>query len=551
MKKGVKIAGIVVLVLAAGIFFYLRTRKSTDFEPLIKEKLQQLVTDGSDSLYQLQLGKIEIDVIASTITVNTAVLLADSVRMHQLDLAQKAPSDVYGIAVGAIQIKGISPLDLLDKKNISLQTIYLKEPSIKIYHYKRAYEIPKDTGTTLYQRLSKTLESFKLDIAEVQHVAVDYYDQNKKNKEIHLKDLTFRFKNILFDATTQRDTSRFLYAGEANIFLKKYELSTANNLYNFTIDSLNILTSTNKVNLWGIALKPIGDKETFSKKLPHRKDRYDLKARSAVITNADWRSLFFEQGIHAAQVDIYNGVTEIYSNKALPPSGQIKTGNYPHQSIMKIPLPLSIEKIALHDFEVLYKEYNPKSGKMGTIRFTDVNGSIGNVTNRPEIIASNPTMQVNATALFMNNGRLKTTWKFDMARIKEGLFTIDVNLGKMDGTSLNDATVPLGLFEVKRADVKEFTAFIKGNNRNATGDIRLAYDNLELIVLKKDDDGDLKKKALANFIAKTFIFQKQNPKEGKPLKTQHAYWERAPDKSFFSLLWKTIMTGIVATAKGD
>lgn len=550
MKKILWIAGIVVLVLATGIFFYLRSRKSKDFEPLIKEKLQQLVRDGSDSLYQLHLGNIEIDVINSTITAHNVRLAADSVRLQQLDQQQKAPADIYGISLSALQIKGVSPLDLLDQKNISLQTVYLKEPAIRIYHQKRAYEKIKDTSS-LYQKLSKTIESFKLDTAEVKHVTLDYYDLQKKNKEIHLKDLTFRFKDILFDATTQHDSSRFLYAGDASIFVKKYTLSTADNLYNFTIDSLNILTNINKINLWGIALKPIGDKETFSKKLPYRKDRYDLQAQSAVITNADWQSLFFEQGIHADQVDIYKGKTEIYSNKALPPSGQNKTGNYPHQSIMKIPLPLWIDKIALHDFEVLYREFNTQSDQMGTIQFTDVNGSLNNVTNRPEKIATNPTMRVEATALFMNNGRLNTTWKFDMARVKEGLFTIDVKLGKMDGTSLNKATVPLGLFEVKKADVKEFTAFIKGNNHNANGDIRLAYENLELLVLKKDDDGELKKKALANFIAKTFIFQKQNPKKGESLKTQHAYFERAPDKSFFSLLWKTIMTGVVATAKGD
>lgn len=551
MKKALWITGIVILVLVAGVIIYLRTRKSKDFEPLIKEKLEALVSNGSDSLYRLEMDKIEIDVLESVITVVNARLVADSGRLKQLDQAQKAPADIYGVTLGALQIKGLSPLDLLDQKNIALQTIYLKDPKVQIYHQKRAYTIVKDTSVTLYSRLSKTLESFKLDTAEVQHVSLDYYDLDKQNKEIHLKDLTFRFKNILFDATTQRDTSRFLYASDASIFVKKYELSTADNLYNFTIDSLNILTTINKVNLWGIALKPIGDKETFSKKLPHRKDRYDLSAKSAVITNADWQSLFFEQGIHADKVDIYSGRTEIYSNKALPPSGQNKTGNYPHQGIMKIKLPLFIANVALHNFTVLYKEFNPKSGQMGTITFSDVDGTISNVTNRPDVIATTPTMQIDASALFMNNGRLKTTWKFDMARVKEGLFTIDVHLGKMDGTALNEATMALGLFEVKKANVQSFDAFIKGNNNSANGDIKVAYSDLEINALKKDDDGELKKKGLATFIAKTFIFQKENPKKGKNLESKHAYYQRPPDKSFFSLLWKTIMAGVLTTVKGD
>lgn len=551
MKKIIWIAGISILVIAAGIIIYLSTRKSKDFEPLIKEKLQQLVKNGSDSLYQLTLDKVEIDVINATVTVVNARLIPDSAYLQKLEQQQRAPDDIFSVSLKALEINGISPLDLLDKKHINLQNLYLREPVIQVYHKKRSYNRVKDT-TTLYQRVSKQLESFSLQTAEVQHVAVDYYDMDRKNKEVHLKDLTFRFKNILFNDTTQNDASRFLYASEANIFLKDYNLKTADNLYRFKIDSLNIVTVANTIQLWGISLKPIGDKAAFSKKLPYRKDRYDLQAHSATIKDADWWALLSEQGITANSVDIYKGEVELYSDKALPGSGQNKTGHYPHQNIGNIPLPLYVKKIALHNFEVLYKEFNPKSGQMGTIQFTDVNGTLSNVTNRPDKIGANATLQVDAEARFMNDGNLKTTWKFDMAHLKDGLFTVEVNMGKMDGPSLNKATVPLGLFEVKKANIKQFSAFIKGNNHHANGDIKVAYDNLEVSILKKgDEEGELKKKGLMNFIAKTFIFQKENPKKGEALKTQHAYFERAPDKSFFNLLWKTIMTGVVATVKGD
>lgn len=550
MKKVIWIAGISVLVIAAGIIIYLSTRKSKDFEPLIKNKLQELVRNGSDSLYHLSLDKIEIDVINSTVTVINAQLLPDSAWLQQLDARQQAPDDIFRVSLGALQITGITPLDLLDKKHIDLQNLYLKEPVIQVYHRKRSYNRTKDT-TTLYKRISKQIESFKLAHTIVQHVAVDYYDMDRKNKEVHLKDLTFHFTDILFNDTTQNDATRFLYAREASILLKDYQLKTANNLYRFNIDSLKIETVTNAIQLWGISLKPIGDKATFSKKLRYRQDRYDLKAASAVIKDADWWALLSEQGINAQSIDIYKGDVEIYCDKALPGSGQDKTGRYPHQQLGRIPLPVYIEKIGLHRFEILYREFNPKSGKMGTIAFTGVNGTISNVTNREDKIAANATMQIDASCKFMNDGDMQTTWKFDMAHVKEGLFTVEASMGKMDGTNLNKATVPLGLFEVKKADIKQFYVFIKGNNHHANGDLRVAYDNLDVSILKKDDDGELKKKGLANFIAKTFVFQKQNPKKDEALKTRHAYFERAPEKSFFSLLWKTIMTGVVTTVKGD
>lgn len=550
MKKILWITGIVVLILAAGIIIYLKTRKSKDFEPLIKAKLEQLVLEGSDSLYRLQLDSIEIDVINSTVTVMNARLIPDSSLLQKLDTLQKAPDDVYNISLQSLEIRGITPLDLLDKKHISLQAVYITQPVIIINHRKRAYNRAKDT-TTLYQRVSKQLESFQLDRTIVQHVAVDYYDRDSKNKEVHLKDLTFRFKDILFNDTTQNDRNRFLYASEAEISLKDYHLKTADNLYRFNIDSLNINTIEKNVKLWGISLKPIGDKATFSKKLPFRKDRYDLQAANATIRNADWWGLLSGQAITASDIDIYKGEVEIYSDKALPPSGQNKTGHYPHQNIGRIPVPVFIPRIALHQFTIQYKEFNPKSGQMGTISFTRVNGTISNVTNRIDKITINPTLLIEAKAKFMEDGEITTTWKFDMARLNEGLFTVEASMGEMNGTSLNKATVPLGLFEVKKANIHQFKAVIKGDNHKANGEISVAYDDLDVSVLKKDDEGELKSKGLMNFIAKTFIFHKENPKKGENLQPKHAYFERPPDKSFFSLLWKTIMVGVIATVKGD
>ena len=60
MKKILIICGILLLA-GAGIYYYLKHKKLTDFEPLIKEKIAQLVKEGSEGLYALSIGKIDID----------------------------------------------------------------------------------------------------------------------------------------------------------------------------------------------------------------------------------------------------------------------------------------------------------------------------------------------------------------------------------------------------------------------------------------------------------------------------------------------------------
>jgi hypothetical protein len=95
---------------------YLKFRSSTDFEPLIKEKLQQLVKDGSNGLYKLDVERINVDILEEQIIVLNASLNIDSARLIQLDQQQQAPNDVYKIAFKNLVIEGIGPDDLLKKE---------------------------------------------------------------------------------------------------------------------------------------------------------------------------------------------------------------------------------------------------------------------------------------------------------------------------------------------------------------------------------------------------------------------------------------------------
>ena len=63
-KKWVIILLSSLALLAAGVFIYFKVRGTKDFEPIIKEKLQQVVLEGSDSLYSINIGKIDVDELA-------------------------------------------------------------------------------------------------------------------------------------------------------------------------------------------------------------------------------------------------------------------------------------------------------------------------------------------------------------------------------------------------------------------------------------------------------------------------------------------------------
>jgi len=540
------------VIIVSAAFLYLKFRGSTDFEPLIKQKLQQLVKEGSDSLYTLDIDHIEVDVVKAEVTVINASLNLDSVRLVQLDKERRAPNDVYKITLKHLVIEGIGPDDLLKKKNIDINMLCIKDPVVEIFHHKRDYNyVPPDT-IALYKKIANLVGHFSVKDLTVQNVDFKYHNVTKENKLTHFQNVTVNFHDILIDSTTQNDSTRFLYAKDAGIVLTDYNMATPDSLYNFHIDSLALDAASGKLDMVNLSLKPRGKKENFSQKLPYYKDRYDVAVAKASVKNIDWWQLVTENGFTAKQMHLKDGSVEVFADRTLPDPHKNRVGNYPHQLLMRLKLPVMIDKIDISNFKVAYIELNQKTKKRGSVVFDDINGAFTNITNRQEWIVQNKYFSLDANAKLMSAGPLHALFKFDLANADKGAFSLDVEAGNMDGKKLNTATIPLGLFEIKNADIHKISVHINAGNYNSNGTVTFYYKDLEVEVLKKDEeDKQLKKKGFISFIANSFIIEKSNNANDKNKDPKRVSYKRNPEKSFFNLIWKTIFTGLGSTVKGE
>lgn len=541
------------LVIISGVLLYLKFRSSTDFEPMIKEKLQQLVQEGSNGLYKLSVERINVDVLDEQIVVLNARLDIDSAKLSQLDQQQQAPNDIYKIAFKSLVIEGIGPDDFLKKKNIDLGTLYIKDPAVEIFHHNRDYNYVPDDTSSLYKRIAKQVGHFSVKNILVENVDFKYNNLSKEKKLTHLQNVTVNFQDILIDSTTQNDSSRFLYAKDAGIILKDYNFATPDSLYNLHIDSFSLNAASHFLDATGISLKPRGKKENFSKKLPYYKDRYDISIANAAIKNIDWWQLVSEDGFTASQVKLNDGNVEVFADRTLPDPHKNKVGNYPHQLLMRLKVPVMIDSIQVKNFKVTFTELNSKTKKQGSVIFNDINGAFSNITNRPEVIAQNKFFALDAHAKLMSAGLLHALFKFDLASADKGNFSLDLEVGNMDGKLLNVATKPLGLFEIKTADISKITAHMNADNYRSNGTVAFYYKNLEVAVLKQDEEENnkLKKRGLISFIANSFVIEKSNTADDKNKDPKKVNYKRDPEKSFFNLIWKTLFTGLGATVKGE
>ena len=542
-RKWIIIPAIVLAILSGGVYIYLKLRKSTDFEPLIKAKLASLVSDVSKGLYQLDMEHIEIDVTSSYVIARNILLRPDSIQLAALEKEGKLNNDVFTISLKKIELVGLSPADLIDGKSIHLNLLELDSPEIMIEHKDRKKE-KKDSVTTV-SKIKKMEQTYQIDKLLLNNIKLTIHDLDKDKKVTSFKNLSAYLYDIQLDSTMMKDSTRFLFAKDAVLFMKGYSFSPAGKKYNLEIDSVALRPQNGIMQFFDIRLQPIGTKQQFSDKLKKLEDRYDIHFKQADIKNVNWIDLISENGFYGEEMIIKGGYISVFDDRRLPVP-ESKLGKYPHQLFMKVDFPIFMQRINIQNIKLVYEELNPKTEQIGKVEFDDLNGTIENITNMQSRIATNPYIDINASCMLLGKTKLDAKFRFDMKQVDNGVFSVDATLDKMNGTLFNQITEPLALLKVNSLQIKKLQAHIDGSDGLAVGKILFDYSDLKVDILKKNDEGKMKKRGFLSFLANKFVIKKDGPQPAKELTVQYT---RDPQRSFFNLIWKTMLAGIKETVK--
>ncbi|HJW18817.1 MAG TPA: hypothetical protein VJ499_16925 [Flavisolibacter sp.] len=516
-----------------------------DLRPMFITKLQQLVKAGSGGLYNLSIHEVEPDVLNATVSINNAELVPDSAVLQQLRNSGGLPSQVFKVRLGQLKIEGLGLKDFLDAKSLDLKSIKISAPSIDVYPGSSSG--PGKKAPTLYQGLKEKLEHLGID-----HILIDggklVIHQANGKVASSLEGVQVRLGDLLMDSTTQYDKKRFLFAKNAELSMKNYRTSSKDGMYDMAISEITVNPNQSFLSANHINLKPRLGKKEFAKKQGVMKERYDISIPSLHMQNIDWWSLVNQQKIFADEAEISNARFSIYFDRSLPP-GKPKLNSFPSQLVMKMPVMIHIARLKCNNMDLQYEEYNPFSKQTGNVHITRLNGEVQNLTNVPSVIQKNKETIVKANGMVLGNIPAKLILHFDMARYKKGAFTADINVKSFDGSVIKPISEPLGLFRLKSGSVQSITAHQEGDQAGATGKTLILYKDLKITPLEKGkgDDDSLNKKHVTGFIANAFIIKNDNPSGKEEARNPVTSATRDPHGSFFNLIWKTLLTGILKT----
>lgn len=562
-RKSIFIIIIGILAVSISAYIYLhflkanapgprsQSKSQIDLRPLIISKLQQLVKESSEGLYNLSIERLEPDVLQSKIDIFNASLVPDTATLQRLDKELKAPDDVFKISFRSMHITGLSVLDFLHKDKIDLDTVFITAPSVEVFHKRRIYNESKrqrDSAFTFYKSLTQQFRSISINAIVARQGTFVTKNLLQKNMTKVFNQVNIRISKLLIDSSTQYDKTRFLFSKEVELSTKDYVSRTSDSLYLFKIASISVLATKHTMIAKKVALEPRGTRQQFQKKLQSRANMFTVKFPEIVCNNIDWWALANGDGFYSEVTHAYNGFVGDYFNRALPPGREQRKDNFPQQILMRISQKINIKKLHVHKLKLSYEEYSPQSMQSGKVYFNNINATLNNVTNMPISIKTNKLFTCFASGFFMHKIPVTAHFQFNLSKIRTGNFSADLHVGAMDKTIINSIAEPLGMFTLKSGTLQQATAHIRGDNFKAKAKMVMLYNDLHVTPLKNHDStGHLKKKTIADLFANTLFIKNANPSPGESLRNPEVIAQRDDSGTFFNFLWKAIFTASAKT----
>ncbi|MBB1287321.1 hypothetical protein HRH25_23295 [Flavisolibacter sp. BT320] len=511
-----------------------------DLRPLFIQKLQSLVNKTTNGLYQLAVGDMDLDVLASEVSLRNVTLKPDAGVLKQLQSAGELPPNVFTISFAALGIEGINLDDAVTSKTMDYKIVKLVNPVIRIDRYTGSKQ--KD-GDEFSQQFLKEMEKLAIGRIIVENGQVVVHDK-KKGSTKTFKNVGVEMKNILLNSSTRTDKNRFLFAKEATMEFHDFSTTLNKGLYRFSVKDALINATGKQVVLKNLRLGSPLSKQAFMKKQSHATELYNLTIPTTTINGVDWWTMLNGDAIDARTVQTRGGRFSVYFDRSLPLKN--KMGNFPNQLLAKLQVALSVTKVQMRDLDIAYEEFNPISGQSGTVSLSNTNLTVSNLHNNPN---QGQPVVVSGTSSLMGSIPLRASFRFPLQQAKKGMFSATLQTGAFQGKVLNPITRPLGMLNIDEGSVKKLEVTMQGHEWGAKGMVALQYNDLKLSMLEKNKEGKgMNDKNLLSFLANALVIRNSNPaKEGEAVQKKEASFDRDPNSGFMNLVWKTAFTGILRT----
>lgn len=533
-----------ILGIAAGAVVYWGFYR----KQIIRTTLEDAIREKSKGLYHVHYDKLDLDEVAGDLAITNFSLQYDSAKYLSMLANGSAPPTLLRINIPSIIVSGVkTPRALLDKEIVG-KNLQIINPVIDIFYTYAGRDSARNVPTKeVYEQILGDLNLIKIDTLQIVNARIATRDIKTGDAKVELQQTSVQLLDVSVDSTSWSDTTRLLFSRQVDINSSGITWKSKEKPYSFGLDSVHLNSATRQVQIGRFHIDPLMPEDAFIRSLPRQDDRFDFSVKGISIINIDFPALFTEE-IFADSIKVQSASFKIYRDLGYKGGIRGPVKIFPHQSLVKVPIPFQLKKIILANTFIEYKERAVISRQAGKVQFYNSNVTITNLTNRKDAAADNNMLTLDISTRFLNKSPLRVTWKFYLFH-PNGRFDIVGNMGALKATEINALSVPMGPARIEKGTINSLSFNLAGSNTAMTGDVKMLYDDLKVSILQKDDESKkLEKKKLASFAANVMI-KNSNPsgKKDEP-RVASVNFPRDTHRSIFHLSWKSLFKGIKESA---
>lgn len=536
----------IIIIIGIGLFFGAKYLQR-NWKPLLEEQLKQAVINSTDSLYKIEYKSLDVNPINGNLKLVDFKLTPLIKVYEKLKITNEAPDNLYELSVDELIINKANAKEAVSTKKLNIATIIIDHPQLKITNNRQPYNDITDSikkKKNPYELIKEIFKELKINTIQLKDVDFTFVNiSNKQKKQTSLKNLNITIKDLLIDSLASQDKNRVYYTKNVEINIKNYQISTPDSLYFVKTDKLSFSTLRNELLLKNVKMEPRLGKAEFHQKAGYAKDRFDLDFENILIKDVDFDLFLNQQILMAKSLSIQKARVDVYNNNAYHRKRTDKTGKFPHQQLLNVALDMRIKQVILNNVNISYAEFDAKSKRTGIIKFNNVRGTISNVTNNIASLKKDDVMMANVKAEIFGKAPVSLNMKFYMSNAL-GAFDYSGTVGAFNGRILNEIVKPLGMAEIKSATVSKVTFDVKANQNIAKGTMQFYYSDLNVSILKREENGNLKNQGFISTVTNGFIIKSENPSKKGEFTEGRILYSRPYYASFFNYLWQSLFTGV-------
>ncbi|RYG10817.1 MAG: hypothetical protein EOO07_21550, partial [Chitinophagaceae bacterium] len=542
LKWGLSIFLALALILIA-VSWYI----SVKLKPFIRTEITQLVKKSTHGLYRIEFGEIHTNFITGSAAIDDVSITPDTAVFNQLILQEKAPNNLYYIALKKLSIQHFHPWAMYFNKEAKIDVLLFDKPNVTMVnkHFEFNENRPPRPRKSPYDYIAKLFKSLRIEVVDFKDSNFKYINNNDSVPEIDsVANLNVTLKDWLIDEHSATDKSRLYLLKDIIINVNNYSYATPDSMYFIKVDQLDFASSTGKLNIKQFGFLPRYSEANFAKVNGYSRDRFTIQLNNLAMDGLNLPAYVQKQELVANQLHIADGAVSVYNDNNYPKRKVDKTGKFPHQLLQMVKAKLNIKKINLNNINISFAELDKSSKQVGKLTFEKTSGTLSNATNMMREKVKNPIMKANLQSYMMGQGRLVIDFTFDL-NSPTGAFSYTGALTNLDGKTLNKITKPLGMLQVNRGEIKKLAFAVKADENVARGRVDFAYNDLSVALLKKEEGKQrLVRKGLISFLANNLVIYSDNPSKDGKFTWAGINYKREVTASFFNYIWKTLYQGV-------